>query len=239
MTELDNHGFPRTSGIFETIKTIEGKPIALGRHMRRALKSCRELQIPMPDEELLRRELQSVLSSDSYPIGRLRMSFFKSGFHISHEEYQELTNPARLTIHPTTVSGSIHKEFPYDFRFELLHSAQSQGYDDCLLLNSANNITESAVSNVLFRISGEWVTPPITAGLLPGVIRAIAIEECDVKVGAIHISQIPDIEAGFLLSSLRIAQPISHIGDMRIAIDDATASMEARIRARMQPLSVG
>ncbi len=28
--ELDSYGFPRTSGIFETIKTIDGKPIASG-----------------------------------------------------------------------------------------------------------------------------------------------------------------------------------------------------------------
>jgi branched-chain amino acid aminotransferase len=239
MTEFDSHGFPRTSGIFETIKTVEGKPIALARHMRRALQSCKELKIPMPDEELLRRELQSVLSRDTYPIGRLRMSFYKSGFHISHVEYQELTNPARLTIYPTTVVGSIHKQFPYDFRFELLNFAQSQGFDDCVLLNSSNNLTESAVSNLLFRISGEWVTPPISAGLLPGVVRAVAVEECGVKVSNIHISAMPDIESGFLLSSLRIAQPISHIGDMRISADDATAAMEAGIRSRMQPLSVG
>ncbi len=36
--ELDGHGFPRGSGIFETIKTVNGAPIALGRHMRRALE---------------------------------------------------------------------------------------------------------------------------------------------------------------------------------------------------------
>ena len=38
--ELDSYGFPRTSGIFETIKTIDGKPIALARHMRRAVNSA-------------------------------------------------------------------------------------------------------------------------------------------------------------------------------------------------------
>ena len=41
--ELDSHGFPKTSGIFETIKTINSQPIALARHMRRALDSARSL----------------------------------------------------------------------------------------------------------------------------------------------------------------------------------------------------
>jgi branched-chain amino acid aminotransferase len=46
--ELDTHGFPKGSGIFETIKTINGEPIALGRHMRRALESALELGISLP-----------------------------------------------------------------------------------------------------------------------------------------------------------------------------------------------
>ena len=49
--ELDSHGFPKTSGIFETIKTVNGQPIALARHMRRALDSARSLGLKMPPEE--------------------------------------------------------------------------------------------------------------------------------------------------------------------------------------------
>ena len=88
-------------------------------------------------------------------------------------------------------------------------------------------------------IAGEWVTAPITAGLLPGVMRAIAIEECGVKVRPIHISEVPNIESGFLISSLRIAQPISHIGEMKVKIGEQSAEMLANIRAHAQPASVG
>jgi branched-subunit amino acid aminotransferase/4-amino-4-deoxychorismate lyase len=102
-----------------------------------------------------------------------------------------------------------------------------------------NEVTESAVANLLFLIQGTWVTPPISAGVLPGVIRAIAIEECDVKVRPIHISEIPDVESAFSLASLRIAQPISHIGEMKLKIGDASEDMEARIRSHTQPHSVG
>jgi len=43
--DLDSYGFPASSGIFETIKTVDGAPIALGRHMRRAVESALELGI--------------------------------------------------------------------------------------------------------------------------------------------------------------------------------------------------
>jgi len=38
---------------------------------------------------------------------------------------------------------------------------------------------------------------------------------------------------------LRIAQPISHIGDMKLKMGDASRDLEAQIRAHSQPVSVG
>ena len=237
--ELDSHGFPKTSGIFETIKTLNGQPIALARHMRRALDSARSLGLKMPPEEELRTDLRKILHDEPHEVGKLRICIYADGFHLSHDEYTELTSPLRFTFFSQTVSGEEHKQFPYDHRFELLKSAQDEGFDDCILFNVKNEVTESAVANLLFLIQGSWVTPPISAGVLPGVIRAIAIEECDVKVRPIHISEIPDVESAFSLASLRIAQPISHIGEMKLKIGDASEDMEARIRSHTQPHSVG
>ena len=89
------------------------------------------------------------------------------------------------------------------------------------------------------RIADQWVTPPITSGLLPGVVRGIAIEECSVKVRTVHISEIPEIESAFLISSLRLAQPISHIGEMKLKIGEASLELKAQIIASSKPLSVG
>lgn len=237
--ELDSHGFPKTSGIFETIKTVNSQPIALARHMRRALDSARSLGLKMPPEEELRIDLIKILDEKPHTVGKLRICIYADGFHLSHEEYAEPSSPLRLNFFSQTVSGEEHKRFPYDHRFKLLKSAQDEGFDDCILFNAKNEVTESAVANLLFLIQGSWVTPPISAGVLPGVIRAIAIEKCDVKVRPIHISEIPDVESGFSLASLRIAQPISHIGEMKLKIGDASEDMEARIRSHTQPHSVG
>ncbi len=237
--ELDSHGFPKTSGIFETIKTVNGQPIALARHMRRALDSAHSLGLKMPPEEELRVDLIKILDEKPHALGKLRICIYADGFHLSHEAYAETTSPLRLNFYSQTVLGEEHKRFPYDHRFKLLKSAQDEGFDDCILFNAKNEVTESAVANLLFLIQGGWVTPPISAGVLPGVIRAIAIEKCDVKVRPIHISEIPDVESGFSLASLRIAQPISHIGEMKLKIGDASEDMEARIRSHTQPHSVG
>jgi branched-subunit amino acid aminotransferase/4-amino-4-deoxychorismate lyase len=193
----------------------------------------------MPPEEELRVDLIKILDEKPHALGKLRICIYADGFHLSHEAYAEPTSPLRLNFYSQTVLGEEHKQFPYDHRFELLKSAQDEGFDDCILFNVKNEVTESAVANLLFLIQGTWVTPPISAGVLPGVIRAIAIEECDVKVRPIHISEIPDVESAFSLASLRIAQPISHIGEMKLKIGDASEDMEARIRSHTQPHSVG
>jgi len=237
--ELDSYGFPRTSGIFETIKTIDGKPIALARHMRRAINSALELGITLPDEESIRVQLAQVLGAQKFATGRLRLCFADNLFHLSHDEYEELASPSNLNFHSETVLGLIHKKFPYEHRFAILRSARDEGFDDSILFNAKNEITETAVSNLVFHIDGAWVTPPITSGVLPGIVRAVAIEECGVSVRPIHISEVPEIQSGFLVSSLRIAQPIAFIGDMKLEIGQSSRELEAQIRAHLQPASVG
>jgi branched-subunit amino acid aminotransferase/4-amino-4-deoxychorismate lyase len=239
MLELDKYGFPRTSGIFETIKSVDGKLVSLNRHMRRAADSARQLGISIPGEETIRQEIVGAMTQNPFAIGKLRICFGNKLFSITHEEYQERVEPARVNFFSETVNGSQHKLFPYDYRFSIIEAARDEGFDDSILFNSKNEITESAVANLVFFINGEWITPPITAGLLPGVVRAIAIEECSVKVRPIHISEIPDVESALLLSSLRIAQPISHIGDMKVKIGEASLDLQARINASSQPVSVG
>lgn len=237
--DVDKYGFPQSSGIFETIKTVDGAPIALGRHMRRAVESALELGIAIPSEEFIRGEIIRVISQQPHSTGRLRICFGQDLFYITHDSYSEDTEPAQLNFYSQTVKGSIHKTFPYDDRFALLETARLEGFHDCLLFNDKNEITETATANLAFLIADQWVTPPITSGILPGVVRAIAIEECGVKVRPIHISEIPEVESAFMLSSLRIAQPISHIGDMRLKIGDASCDLEEQIRAHSQPVSVG
>lgn len=237
--KLDEYGFPVGSGIFETIKTINGDPISLNRHMRRAVDSARDLGILLPDEETLRSELEILLASTRFSVGRLRICFWSEGFSVTHDEYQELEQPARVNFRSETVGGSVHKMFPYDKRFEILKAANEEGFDDSILFNSKNEVTETSVSNLAVRISDQWVTPPITSGLLPGVVRAIAIEECGVKVRPVHISEVSDIESAFLLSSLRLAQPISHIGEMKLEISEASLELKAQIIASSKPSSVG
>jgi len=239
MIERDAAGFPKGYGIFVTIRTENGKVVALSRHMRRALTSADALGFALPDEESLRKAIIEKLEEEAYPIGRLRLCFSRDFYDISHDPYEEKIDHARINFYSTSVTGSLHKKYPYDERLAILALAQQEAFDESLLFNNSNQITETATANVIFRIAAEWVTPPLSAGILPGVMRALAIEKCGVTVAPIHISQIPEITSGLLVSSLRIASHISHIGDMALKIDQDSKELVSQIRACAQPDSVG
>jgi para-aminobenzoate synthetase/4-amino-4-deoxychorismate lyase len=51
-------------------------------------------------------------------------------------------------------------------------AAEASGAFDVLFFNQQGQLTEGGRSNVFIKLSGRWYTPPLTAGLLPGVMRA-------------------------------------------------------------------
>jgi para-aminobenzoate synthetase/4-amino-4-deoxychorismate lyase len=56
-------------------------------------------------------------------------------------------------------------------------AAEQQGAFDSLFFNERDELTEGGRSNVFVRIGGRWYTPPVSAGLLPGVMRAVILDD--------------------------------------------------------------
>ena len=207
-------GWLEGAGIFETIKTVEGKPWALTRHMRRAVNSSAKENIALPSEELVRESITTLLLAESHPTGLLRVSFDTSGnWAAVHLPYIEVSSAAKVRTHPVALvtEGVPVKSYPYNHRLEILERARANGFDEALVTSSDDKICEGSVCNVVLKIKGTWFTPPLSDGVLAGVMRALVIEYFDVVVRSIAVSEIGDIESGFLLSSLRIAQPIASI----------------------------
>ena len=213
-SQCTNLGWLKGAGIFETIKTVDGKAWALSRHMRRAVNSSARVKIVLPSEELVRESIATLLQVENHSNGLLRVSFDVSGdWAAVHLPYAEVPSAAKVGTHPVPLvnDGVPVKSYPYNHRLEILEQARTNGFDEALVTSSEGKICEGAVTNALLRISGIWCTPPLSDGVLPGVMRALVIENCDVIVRSIAVSEMKDIESAFLLSSLRIAQPIASI----------------------------
>ena len=208
------------AGIFETIKTVDGKPWALSRHMRRAVNSSAKERIVLPSEEIVRQSITTLLQAEIHSTGLLRVSFDASGnWAAVHLPYTEVFSAAKVGIHPDplVVEGVPVKSYPYTHRLEILEQSRINGFDEALVTNTDGKICEGSVCNVLLKIAGTWCTPPLSDGVLAGVMRALVIENFDVMVRSIAVTEVADIESAFLLSSLRIAQPIATINGRELS----------------------
>lgn len=232
--------FPEGVGFFETLRTEDGKVAEFTRHMRRALTASRATGIKMPGEESIRAEVAKVMAASPHALGRLRICFTKDELVITHDEYTDLTEGGFLTFSPHTSSaiGEQVKTFPYDARYEVVDEARIYGFDDAMVFNSANNVTETGISNLAFLLDGTWFTPPISAGILPGTMRSLAIEKCGVQVRNIHITEVPQASEIILLSSLKIVQPVEQVGEMRLPCGEASQSFARQMREKLQFYSV-
>jgi len=218
--------FPEGDGIFETIKTVRGVPFALKRHIARATRSALVLGMRIPSEVQIRQAVSGLLEKtpDSMEFGRLRISFHKSGeFDLVHETYHPWTNPARLAILDRPIDeGSPTvgiKTLPFTEHIEYLKEAHSAGFDDGIRLNFNDEVSESAVSNLLLKIDGRWLTPNLASGCLPGITRELAIEWLGVEEAVVMGGQLDRVESIYLLSSLKDAQPVSLLEARALEID--------------------
>jgi aminodeoxychorismate lyase len=98
--------------------------------------------------------------------------------------------------------------------------ADVAGADEALLLNTDGFVVEGASSN-LFWIEGETIcTPPLAAGVLAGVTRAVVVEICQtlglkMKEKNIAADQLKRVDGIFVsLSSLGIVEGTSLDGDI-------------------------
>lgn len=236
-TPFDDNGWLEGNGLFETIKTVDSKPWALSRHMRRVINGALELNIKLPSEEKLLKAISELLETEEHQEGALRLFFDTNGaWGGIHRAYEKNREPARVITYPKNIEGMRKKIYPYQHRLQILNELKAVGMDEGIVINTAGRVAEGSVTNLLFKIEGKWCTPPISDGALPGIVRALVIENFEVTVRSILKQEIESIESAFLLSSLRIAQPIKSI-DARLL--SQSPQFQAEIEAMAVRTSVG
>jgi len=240
--DLAPDNWPDGFGVFETIKTVGSIPYALNRHMRRALDAGARVGVEIPGEDRVRTAIEQLLAEVQHPIGRLRLLFKQDGtFIATHDAYEELTHNLKLCTYSVRIDiqGVPAKTFPYTSRLEILNVAKQQGCDEAIVINSDHEVCEAAVSNLIFYTNGMWLTPPIVQGVLPGVMRALIVENLPVKVRKIDTNDLSHVQGAIVISSLKIASPVASI-DGRVMPDLEVSQLFAQqIREMAVRTSVG
>jgi para-aminobenzoate synthetase/4-amino-4-deoxychorismate lyase len=79
--------------------------------------------------------------------------------------------------------------------------------DDVVLWNGAGEVTESTTANVVARLGGRLVTPPVVCGLLAGTFRAELLTTGAVVEACVTTERLADADALWLVNSVRGWRP--------------------------------
>jgi para-aminobenzoate synthetase/4-amino-4-deoxychorismate lyase len=76
-------------------------------------------------------------------------------------------------------------------------------YDDILLWNERGEVTETTTANVVFLLDGEWITPPVSSGLLAGSYRDWLLQNRLLQERVIKLATLDQVEAVGVINSVR------------------------------------
>jgi branched-subunit amino acid aminotransferase/4-amino-4-deoxychorismate lyase len=116
-----------------------------------------------------------------------------------------------------------------------LREARSRGADEVVILNLAGQVTEAAVCNVAFVRHGAVITPPLSAGILGGITRALLIEKVGSMAGvtireeAVTPADFEAMEECFLLSSTKDVAPVASIDAVKFQVGPDTIASRLKI----------
>ncbi len=77
------------------------------------------------------------------------------------------------------------------------------GIDEFIYLNEHNEVCEGTITNIFVKIAGHWLTPPLSSGCLPGVLRRKKIEDASCKVKIVTLSDLLGAEKITVGNALR------------------------------------
>lgn len=201
-------------GVFSTLRVVEGALFAWERHWARMLRDAGLLNVSMPaDPHGVERDLIRLIESNGAPNCTLRLVVVRNGGGLWEGPASGLSSDiialtadtkqwgdsVRLAVQPHAryAAGEFTgaKILSWAANLRWAERAQQQGFDEMLLLNENDRVSECTSANVFAVFGNRVLTPPLSDGCLPGVTRDVLIEE-------IHLPDVEVVEHPLTLDDL-------------------------------------
>jgi para-aminobenzoate synthetase/4-amino-4-deoxychorismate lyase len=174
-------GLPNEFELFETIRaSYEDGPRHLDAHLDRIAASCAYFGFPFEREAAKTKVVDACLAL-APGLHRVRLSVDQTG-DAKVQSSPLPPNPGEpvsvLLADTPTRSDDLFLRHKTSIRSRYdaaWRAAEAKGAFDTLFFNERGELTEGGRSNVFVRINGHWYTPPLSCGLLPGVLRAVIL----------------------------------------------------------------
>ena len=205
----------RGDGVFETILSIDEKPIAWDRHYARMQKAANRILINIPAKIDIDLAIAALLKDE---LGRNRLRVVclaDGGWFLTLQPIQEIAESVSITRFPfirdsrAALSGI--KSLSYGESIIALRHAENLGFADSIFLNERDEVVETGLANILILLQDGWRTPAINSGCLPGITRELLMIWFGVKEAIIKFDDLLSAKAVYLTSSIRLIQRVDKV----------------------------
>ena len=244
----------RGDGVFETIGAFDGSPVNVGPHLARLARSAEMIDLPAPDQALLAEAVDAAIAAhESVAELSVRVMYtrgvegtgtptcwihakasddwspYRAGMKVAVLDRGLATTAAETS--PWLLQGA--KTLSYAVNMAAVREAKRRGAADVLFVSSDGYALEGPTSTLLVRRGDTFLTTPASAGVLAGTAVATLFtwlrEQQGLATGEelMTIEDVKGSDGAWLLSSTRLAAPITHLDEHELPVDaELTARFE-------------
>lgn len=226
-------------GVFSTLRVQEGVLFAWERHYARMKRDAEILHVPLPDADYLESRVQKLIEANEAWESTLRIAVVRNQGGVFDapnldREFDLIAFTKPLTdwgpgMRLGLVRDARHaanafrgtKVLSWCFNLTWNEMARQGGCDEVVLLNERGEVAELTSANIFIARGAEILTPPLDSGCLPGVTRAVILENLTVpgyRIGEAVLKP-TDLETAdevFVTSSTRDTLPVTAIEGLTI-----------------------
>jgi branched-chain amino acid aminotransferase len=272
-----DHGFLYGEGVYETLRTYNGQPFLFDRHMRRLRNSAGmlALQVPLADAQIDAR-FRETMRAAGLGDGPEREAYIRilvtRGIGELTYDPAACPNPSIVVIvkpnvapardvfergvtvslvgvvrnHPGSVNPLIKSNNLLNNALAMQEAFTRGGYEG-IMRNYRGELAECTQSNLFIVKNGAALTPPIDAGLLPGITREFLFEVgaeigIPVRDQVLRDNDLFGADEAFLTSTTREVVPIVSVDDRKVgsgAPGPITRALLDGFRKKAQALTIG
>ena len=228
-TVLADDGFYFGIGAFETIAVEDGVPQLLEWHLERLRKSLAffgidqnvkeqevltYLNLCPQSEEKQHGALKITVTAENKLFGLRKNTYtqeqYQKGFRLGISEIRR-NETSPITYHKTLgIADNIIEK----------RNARKSGLDEKIFLNQKGQISEGCTTNIFFIQGNRLVTPPVSSGMLPGVMRRYIIEEAGrrgvlLEEKALYPEETDQFDGCFVTNSLLGVMPAASFEEQK------------------------
>ncbi len=254
-----DYGFLYGYGLFETMRAYAGgRVFRLDRHLERLAASAGVLDITV-DTPALEAAIRETLAANNLTSARLRLTV-SAGEGDGTPNPESSNSPTVLIV--ATAYAPLAKESyraitatlrrnsrspvarmkTLNFTENLLarREAARAGADEAVVLNDRDLVAEASMSNLFVVSDGMLRTPPLNAGILPGVTREVALELAQsLGISAVEdditLDELRQSDEAFLTNSVIELMPLTGL-DGRAIGDGQAGPVTQKLRESYQEL---